>query len=111
MCQWVDLIQIIIASLVRKVKIPTASDADIKLQSNRQLTESTEAITDTTHITRPIFQLKTGVPHCNGYGNLNQGEDLKACDVSTRQDFILNTCFRQKADTLFEAGMFASQPL
>ena len=111
MCQWVDLIQIIIASLVRKVKIPTASDADIKLQSNRQLTESTEAITDTTHITRPIFQLKTGVPHCNGYGNLNQGEDLKACDVSTRQDFILNTCFRQKADTLFEAGIFASQPL
>ena len=82
MCQWVDLIQIIIASLVRKVKIPTASDADIKLQSNRQLTESTEAITDTTHITRPIFQLKTGVPHCNGYGNLNQGEDLKACEVS-----------------------------
>jgi hypothetical protein len=38
----------------------------IKLQRNHQLTESTEAITDTTHITRPIFQLKTGVPHCNG---------------------------------------------
>ena len=82
MCQWVDLIQIIIASLVRKVKIPTASDADIKLQSNRQLTESTEAITDTTHITRPIFQLKAGVLHCIEYGNLNQGENLKACEVS-----------------------------
>ena len=82
MCQWVDLIQIIIASLVRKVKISTASDADIKLQSNRQLTESTEAITDTTHITRPIFQLKAGVLHCIEYGNLNQGENLKACEVS-----------------------------
>jgi hypothetical protein len=38
----------------------------IKLQRSHQLTESTEAITDTTHITRPIFQEKTGVPHCNG---------------------------------------------
>lgn len=82
-----------------------------KFKANTQLTESTDAITDTTHITTPIFQLKTGVPHCNGYGNLNQGEGLKACDVSTRQNFIFNTCFRQKADTLFEAGIFASQPL
>jgi hypothetical protein len=38
----------------------------IKLQRSHQLMESTEAITDTTHITRPIFQEKTGVPHCNG---------------------------------------------
>lgn len=32
----------------------------------KQLTESTDEIMDTTHITRAIFQLKTGVPHCNG---------------------------------------------
>jgi hypothetical protein len=83
----------------------------IKVKSNSQLTESTDAITDTRHITRPIFQLKTGVPHCKGYGNLNQGEALKACEVSTRHDFILNTCVRQKAETLFETGIFASQPL
>lgn len=81
------------------------------VRNKSQLTESTDAITDTRHITRPIFQLKTGVPHCIGYGNLNQGETLKACEVSTRQDVILNTCFRQKADILFEAGIFASQPL
>uniref|UniRef100_A0A2P2M6Y0 Nucleobase-ascorbate transporter 12 n=1 Tax=Rhizophora mucronata TaxID=61149 RepID=A0A2P2M6Y0_RHIMU len=29
-------------------------------------TESTDEIRDTKHITRAIFQLKTGVPHCNG---------------------------------------------
>lgn len=29
-------------------------------------TESTDAITDTTHITTAIFQWKTGVPHCSG---------------------------------------------
>ena len=84
MCQWVDLIQIIIASLLRKVKIPKESNADIKLQTFRAIVylQNPQAITDTTHITRPIFQLKAGVLHCIEYGNLNQGENLKACEVS-----------------------------
>jgi len=37
MCQWVDVIQIIIASLLRKVKIPKESDADIKLHTFRAI--------------------------------------------------------------------------
>jgi hypothetical protein len=84
MCQWVDVIQIIIVSLLRKVKIPKESDADIKLQTFRAIVylQNPQAITDTTHITRPIFQLKAGVIHCIEYGNLNQGENLKACEVS-----------------------------
>lgn len=34
--------------------------------NERKLTESTDEIIDTTHITKAIFQLKTGVPHCSG---------------------------------------------
>lgn len=60
-----------------------------------ELTESTDAIMATEHITIANFQLNTGVPHCNGYGNLNHGEDLSAWEVSTRQCFILEICFLQ----------------
>lgn len=58
-------------------------------ESSGKLTESTDAITETAHITRAIFHVKTGVPHCSGYGNLNHGEDLIALAESTRQCFIL----------------------
>lgn len=32
----------------------------------KTLTESTEAIMETTHMTRDIFQVKIGTPHCKG---------------------------------------------
>lgn len=82
-----------------------------KTRYKRLLTESTDEITDTTHITIAVFQWKTGVPHCNGYGNLNHGEEFSAWEVSTLQCFILETCFLQWSDIIFEAGTFVSQPL
>lgn len=67
-------------------------------------------IREATHITMAIFQLKTGVPHCNGYGNLNHGEEFKACEVSALQLFILATWLLQWLDIMFEVGIFTSHP-
>uniref|UniRef100_A0A7C9EJ60 Uncharacterized protein n=1 Tax=Opuntia streptacantha TaxID=393608 RepID=A0A7C9EJ60_OPUST len=41
-------------------------DATNKDDAWYEPTESTHAIMETKHITRAIFQLNTGVPHCNG---------------------------------------------
>lgn len=37
-----------------------------KNYKQKELTESTDDIIETTHITRAIFQWNTGVPHWNG---------------------------------------------
>ena len=88
--------------VIRSHLPPTSEDAKSQIRVTKmkkkgrragclRLTESTEAMTDATHMTRTIFHSKMGVPHCNGYGSRNHGDDRRAREVSARHCFILGT--------------------
>lgn len=50
--------------IIFRLKIKYSSGT--KTEKVKKLTESTDEIKETTHITIAIFQWKTGVPHCSG---------------------------------------------